>query len=221
MQILYATNTFNLTSPLTIRSFSNLFSSDFNWNIRSLELVWNTRKLPLSEGFGGRQAGVLFPLLEILHVTFAGIQDNAMLAEHNRWEVDYATNCRINEQRTEHLRNAFLNHTLPQFEEDLINRILPARTEVTLTLRKREWFMAIDLALVGSQGVEASRPQRTEDGIRFWKVMTRRASSTQAQNGYWVRLPLSDCNVFSQQFGTDAQTSHTVTPTEGKSQSLN
>ena len=88
--------------------------------------------------------------------------------------------------------------------DDLIHRIAPARADVTVSCAKWDWYELIDLALLESQGKEATRMQRADiEGLRCWRIIPIRRStvsddveaglpSAQSREGYWIHIPIGD-----------------------------
>ncbi|KIE03479.1 hypothetical protein MAJ_00010, partial [Metarhizium majus ARSEF 297] len=199
MDVLYGTNTFHIASPVLMKSMSDLFPSHILANIRSLELVWQPKDLPLVEGFCSRvkhskYQHPVFPSLAYLRIAFA------RMVIH---EVDHATDMIWPYDNKRLLSERLHNSFLPQMDE-LINRIAPSTAEVTISCAKWDWYELIDVSLLESQGKEATRMQRADiEGLRCWRMIPIRRSiswedaeaglsSVPSREGYWIHIPIGD-----------------------------
>lgn len=199
MDVLYGTNTFHIASPVLMKSMSDLFPSHILANIRSLELVWQPKDLPLVDGFCSRvkpskYQHPVFPSLAYLRISFA------RMVIH---EVDHATDMIWPYDNRRLLSERLHNSFLPQMDE-LINRIAPPMAEVTVSCAKWDWYELIDVSLLESQGKEATRMQRADiEGLRCWRMMPIRRSiswedaeaglsSVPSREGYWIHIPIGD-----------------------------
>ncbi|TWU76000.1 hypothetical protein ED733_007080 [Metarhizium rileyi] len=199
LDVLYGTNTIHITSPVLMKSMSDLFAGHILANIRSLELVWQCKDLPLVEGFCSRPKDLkcqqpVFPHLVYLRISFA------RMVIH---EVDPVTNIVWPYDNKRLLSERLHTSFLPQID-DLIDRIAPLTTEVTISCAKWDWYDLIDLALLESQGKKATRMQRADiEGLRCWRMIPIRRSissedsepglsSALGREGYWIHIPIGD-----------------------------
>lgn len=199
IDVLYNTNTIHIASPVLMRNMPELFPSQILAGIRSLELVWQPKDLPLADGFRLNQTNSkpqqpIFPSLMYLRIAFK------RLVIH---EVDYATNMVWPYDSKRLLSERLHNYFLPQMDS-LVNRIAPATAEVTVSCAKWDWYELIDLHLLEKQGKDATKMQRAEvEGLKCWRVIPIRRSIVsndpevavphpESREGYWIHIPIGD-----------------------------
>lgn len=186
-------------------------------SITSLELVWDAKALPFSDGFigfpekrSGKKArppstGPIFPSL--LHLRLS-------LRMWSNAKIDHNTGLDSSYPNKRELVEKIHSYTLPAIDS-LVDRIAPPSTDVALSCPRWDWYSNIDLVLVGRQGLETTKPQRSEmEGLKCWRdVTTTRNLDAGAvtdgeledgtgtnrctRQGYWIHIPIQDVKFYS------------------------
>lgn len=193
--ILYSTNTIHIASPVLLRSIQDIIPQPRLSEMTSLELVWKPKEIPLSEGFvsGDQPSPIpIFPSLVYLRICFKRLVYGA---------VDEATGLVWPYESKALLADTLCNHTLPTIDR-LLERMVPPTTDVTVSCSKWDWYEAMDLKLVESQGVEKTKPQRADiEGLKCWREMPRKDGEESAEEtdiprrGYWLHMPIEDVHL--------------------------
>ncbi|GAO17658.1 hypothetical protein UVI_02002190 [Ustilaginoidea virens] len=198
MDVLYTTNTIHISSSVLLQHLPDLLPSHVLARLRSLELVWQPRELPISHGFlptnpaGSNRPQPLFPRLAYLRISFHRFAMN---------NIDDATDMMLPYDNKQLLSERLHENLLPQVDE-LVHRIAPPAAEVTLSCARWDWYELMDLALLQKQGKEATSMQRADiDGLRCWRTMPSRTAEAPAdveaaaqpcspRAGYWIHVPI-------------------------------
>lgn len=147
-----------------MRSIQDVFSQQRLENIAALELVWQSKILPLELGFAGSDncesnvpARLIFPCLRFLRISFATLRYG---------EVDHTlgTVWPYHDKRSLGLR--LRNHFLPIIDR-ILERAVPPTADVTVSCSKWDWYQEIDYVLMETQGAEETRMQHA--GIKEFR----------------------------------------------------
>ena len=180
--MLYRTNTFNIASPILLRSFHTIIPRQMRTKLCSLTLVWDLSKVKLSESFNLTDNDVdaksrpsrttprrrhkyeppIFPSLRHLRVAL----DPFARSEKTLMEQGLPKPL----HREDGLTSKRLHDTFYPRVEELLDRLAPATTEITFTVSDWELYERIDVDLVERQGEEETRLRRSElGGLKCWK----------------------------------------------------
>lgn len=218
MEVLYRTNTIHIGSAILIRRFQGILSPRIVSSVTSLELVWNTRILSMDDGFTGmpgkskiKYPTPLFPSLQYLRVSFTALPwpQTADLED-----INHAIGLPFSELNREKIGRQLHEYTLPGMDK-LLDRIAPANADVTFSCPKWDWYSQIDLKLVEAQGVERTRPCRSEmEGLKCWRVVPRQdtpgtvdtvtpgdleqgSGAPKLRDGYWIHVPIYQVSMYA------------------------
>ncbi|KAF7558432.1 hypothetical protein G7046_g5729 [Stylonectria norvegica] len=220
--ILYRTNTIHIASPTLLRGLQDFIPKERLSELASLELVWKPKKLPLELGFTGNSQGAaqslslkrfpLFSSLLFLRISFQRLTFG---------EIDHATGLVWPYEDTSELSDRLHNHLLPTIDR-LLDRIVPASTDVTISCSKWAWYEQIDLKLVEQQGKEKTKPQKADlEGLKCWREIPRKpqdkdvtttitatanmpggetSDTSDKRQGYWIHIPVEDMKLDPNQY---------------------
>lgn len=170
-EVLYSANTFNIESPVLLRTFQSVISRQMRTQLVSLTLTFDLNQIRLSESFNfcsynvwsPQSARPLFPSLRFLRVALDPFaRDDFDVLD----ELGLPSPLWADKPFTlRRLHDAFY----PLIDE-LLDRIAPAGTEVTLTLSDWDLYELIDMDLVVKQGRVNTKLQRSEyGGLKCWR----------------------------------------------------
>ncbi|KAK7224149.1 hypothetical protein V2G26_012152 [Clonostachys chloroleuca] len=167
MEVLYGTNTIQVSCKLLLRGFPELVSSTVMSHITSLKLVINPQKFPLRQVFIGHFEQIryrqtpqkpLFPSLSYLHIWLTGPDyellgladaDALMAASHNATNI-YA----------------------PPELDIMVIKLAPATATVTVTCPFTVWYTSVLEDHYNSQGEEWTQERESDyGGLEFWRQM--------------------------------------------------
>lgn len=158
LSVLYGTNTFIMDSKLLVLRSHVVPASMFE-NLRSLELVWQdadsleVHNAALTAFHQTKFARPLFPFLAHLRICCPFL--------FFIWDVNHAPrDFTMNRQRRRRMLQLYL---VPKFDA-ILERLCPAKTDVTISMATWNVYKIIDRMLLKTQGVEESRPQLAEIG---------------------------------------------------------
>lgn len=173
--ILYTTNTFNLQTPVLLRTFHSIITSQMRTQLTSLILDWDLSETRLTDGFSytsfikwspSGQATV-FPSLKYLRVALA-----PFVHGHDDVLDDLGLPTPLWADKSFTLRR--VHEGFYPCVEGLLHRIAPAGTEITLTMSDWDMYEIMDKDLVARQGRERAKLQRSEyGGLKCWKDCPR------------------------------------------------
>ncbi|VUC20394.1 unnamed protein product [Clonostachys rosea] len=193
MEVLYGTNTIQVSCKLLLRGFPELLSSTVLSHIRSLKLVINPQNLQLRHVFIGhyeqfhhRQTpkSPLFPSLSYLHIWLSGPEYELLgLADADALQAASADGEAV--------------YAPPDLDSTII-RLAPATATVTVTCPFQLWFRSVETDHFNSQGEEWTQERESEyGGLEFWRQMpigglpkTTEQWEAAKKNGrgYWIHL---------------------------------
>ncbi|KFZ16517.1 hypothetical protein V502_05059 [Pseudogymnoascus sp. VKM F-4520 (FW-2644)] len=205
VDILYKTNTIHIASPILMQSIQDVISWQRLQDITSLELVWKSEILPLQLGFTGSNnsrprppAMPIFPCLRILRISFQKLVYD---------EEDYSLGIVYPYEDKKILSHRLHDHLLPAIDE-LLQRIVPPTTDVTVTCSKWAWYLEIDLFLMEKQGKEETRMQRADiEGLKCWRNTPRRIERVSdraledaqgvegRRTGFWIHVCIDEVHL--------------------------
>lgn len=201
MDVLYGTNTIQISSDLLLRGMQDVLSSTVLSHIKSLELVWNPQDLHIKKIFEGLQpeqdrkhTSPFLPSLKHLRICLSSL-------EYVITGVTQADGMQ--------LRGIdFLASHMPRSLDSVLVKIAPPTADVTVTCQSYEWFRRVHSALVESLGRERAQLHQSEfGGPKFWRCISsekeegdtdtgptsnpvdQAQNSTRAQ-GYWIHLEI-------------------------------
>lgn len=197
MQVLYKTNTIQISSEVLLRGLHEVLTPMVLSNITSLELVWNPRQLHIVKVFEGlqpekeptRQMPPHFPSLTHLHICLTSL-------EYVTIGVGQGDGMQIRTMED-------MAENMPLSIDTLVLRAAPATANVTVTYAEDHlWFEMVRSNHIQSQGIDGIRERESQfEGPEFWReVPAFKASAqkettpnilelgqgTKASRGYWI-----------------------------------
>lgn len=179
-EILYSANTFSIESPVLIRTFHSIISSQMRTQLSSLTFSWDLKKVSLGQSFKFQTLTVwsssstkpLFPSLRYLRLA---LDPFPRVTESIFAPPGFPNPPRVDKRM---MRRRLYEEFYPGFEA-LLDMVAPVAAEVTLTLSDWDLYECIDLDLVNKQGREKTSLQRSEyGGLKCWKERVSRNGTT-------------------------------------------
>jgi hypothetical protein len=167
VEVLYRTNTFNIASPVLLRSFHNIIPRQMRIKLCSLTLVWDLSKVKLSESFSlpdddNKDTGCkgrllrsnpprrrhkyeppLFPSLRYLRIAL----DSFARSEKTLLEQGLPKPL----HREDGVMGKRLHDTFYPRVEELLDRLAPTTTEITFTVSDWELYDSLVIASSSSR----------------------------------------------------------------------
>ncbi|CAH0000721.1 unnamed protein product [Clonostachys byssicola] len=204
MDVLYRTNTIHISTAPLLRGLQNIMSETVLQHLTSLELVWDADQVPIAHGFKDQARSrplstvrrtPVFPYLMFLRIAFKAVEPA---------KTDPATGLFWPYRSVDEVEKRLRTRLFPSIG-DLLNRIVPSTTHVTLSCPDWMWFKATCDSLK-SKNADAGTFQVAEiGGVKVWWPIDSTSTALQRlrspdpllgddgteapREGFWVHIP--------------------------------